>query len=139
MKNMSNTTLLKKYIPEDLLSYASNFDLPEEFLETDSDLIVLVLKSKALESDEDKQNWLNLLPVMTEEQIYKLKEILIKEKEKLDEIDEKYTEKKRNIRQKYLLRWQKLGYVEKVKELKEKEEQMKSKEDQEAEDLLNSL
>ncbi len=136
---MSDIALLKKYIPEDLLSYASNFDLPEEFLETDSDLITLVLKSKALESDEDKQNWLNLLPVMTEEQIYKLKEILIKEKEKLNEIEEKYTEKKRNIRQKYLLRWQKLGYVEKVKELKEKEEQIKSKEDQEAEDLLDSL
>lgn len=136
---MADTTLLKKYIPEDLISYASNFDLPEEFLETDSDLIVLILKSKALESDEDKQNWLNLLPVMTEEQIYKLKEILIKEKEKLDEIEEKYSEKKRNIRQKYLLRWQKLGYVEKVKELKEKEEQLKSKDDQEAEDLLNSL
>ena len=136
---MADTTLLKKYIPEDLISYASNFDLPEEFLETDSDLIVLILKSKALESDEDKQNWLNLLPVMTEEQIYKLKEILIKEKEKLDEIEEKYSEKKRNIRQKYLLRWQKLGYVEKVKQLKEKEEQLKSKDDQEAEDLLNSL
>ena len=136
---MADTTLLKKYIPEDLISYASNFDLPEEFLETDSDLIVLILKSKALESDEDKQNWLNLLPVMTEEQIYKLKEILIKEKEKLDEIEEKYSEKKRNIRQKYLLRWQKLGYVEKVKQLKEKEEQLKSKDDQEAEDLLNRL
>lgn len=136
---MIDITLLKKYIPEDLLSYARNFDIPEEFLETDSDLIVLILKSKALETDEDKQNWLNLLPVMIEEQIYKLKDILIKEKEKLDEIDKKYSEKKRNIRQKYLLRWQKLGYVEKVKELKEKENQIKSKEDQEAEDLLNSL
>ncbi len=136
---MIDITLLKKYIPEDLLFYARNFDIPEEFLETDSDLIVLILKSKALETDEDKQNWLNLLPVMIEEQIYKLKDILIKEKEKLDEIDKKYSEKKRNIRQKYLLRWQKLGYVEKVKELKEKENQIKSKEDQEAEDLLNSL
>jgi len=132
-------TLLKKHIPEEIISYAMNFDLPEEFLETDADLIVLILKSKALESDEDKQNWLNLLPVMTEEQIYKLKDILIKEKEKLEEIDEKYVEKKRNIRQKYLLRWQKLWYVEKVKELKEKEEQIKTQEDQEAEDLLNSL
>ena len=139
MLSMTDTTLLKKYIPEELVSYAMNFDIPEEFLETDSDLVNLVLKSKALESDEDKQNWLNLLPLMTEEQIYKLKEILIKEKDKLEEIEEKYTEKKRDIRQKYLLRWQKLWYVEKVKELKEKEEKMKSKEDQEAEDLLNSL
>jgi hypothetical protein len=136
---MTDTSLLKKYIDDDLLSYAVNFDIPEEFLETDSILIILILKSKALETDEDKQNWLNLLPLMTEEQIYKLKEILLKEKDKLEEIEDKYKEKKRDIRQKYLLRWQKLGYVEKVKELKEKEEQMKTKEEQEAEDLLNSL
>jgi len=136
---MVSITLLKKYIPEDLISYANNFDIPEEFLETDADLIVLVLKSKALETDEDKQNWFNLFPLMTEEQIYKLKDILLKEKEKLEEIDKKYEEKKRDIRQKYLLRWQKLWYVDKVKEIQEKEQQMKSKEEQEAEDLLNSL
>jgi len=55
-KIMSDITLVKKYIPEELVSYAMNFDLPEEFLDTDADLIVLILKSKALESDEDKQS-----------------------------------------------------------------------------------
>lgn len=132
-------SLLKKYLPEHLVSYASWFDISEEFLSSDTELIVLILDSKSLETDEDKQNWLNLLPLMTEDQIYKLKEILLKEKQKLDEISEKYDEKRKNIRQKYLLRWQKLWYVEKVKELKEKETQMQEKDEQEAEELLNNL
>lgn len=132
-------SLLKKYLPEHLVSYASWFDISEEFLSSDTELIVLILDSKSLETDEDKQNWLNLLPLMTEDQIYKLKEILLKEKQKLDEISEKYDEKRKKIRQKYLLRWQKLWYVEKVKELKEKETQMQEKDEQEAEELLNNL
>jgi hypothetical protein len=105
---MADIAVLKKYLPEDLVAYASNFDIPEEFLEIDPELITLVLKSKALETDEDKQNWFNLLPLMTEDQIYKFKEILLKERKKLDEIEEKYSKKKREIRQKYLLRWQKM-------------------------------
>lgn len=130
---------LEKYLDEDILSYAINFDIPEEFLKSDPQIINLIFKSKALESDEDRQNWLSLLPLMNEEQIYKLKEILIKEKNKLDEIEEKYADKKRKIRQKYLLRWQNLGYVEKIKEIQEKEENEKSQDEKDAENLLDTL
>jgi len=136
---MSNISLLKKYLPEDLVTYWCKFDIPEEFLETDVELIILILQSKALETDEDKQNWFNLLPLMTEEQVYKLKEILLKEKKKLEEIEHKYAEKKRQIRQKYLLRWQKLWYIDKIEEIHKKEQQVKSKEEEEAEKLLENL
>ena len=60
--------ILRKYLPEELIEYASKFDIPEEFLEIDAELIILILQSKALETDEEKQNWFNLLPLMTEEQ-----------------------------------------------------------------------
>jgi len=131
--------ILKKYLPSKLIEYASLFDIPEDFLEADPELIQLILESKALDTDEDKQNWFNLLPLMTEEQIVKLRDILLREKKKLQEIEEKYENKKRKIRQKYLLRWQKLGYVDKIKEIQEKEQAVKSKEEQEAEKLLDML
>lgn len=131
--------ILKKYIDEDIISYAMNFNIPETYLADDPELINLILKSKALETDKDKQNWFSLLPLMTVEQINKLKEILQKEKDKLEEIEKKYAEKKSQIRQKYLLRWKKLGYVERIKEIKAKEENMKSQDEAEAEDLLNDL
>jgi len=131
--------VLKKYLPGDLVEYASLFDIPEDFLEADPELIQLILESKALDTDEDKQNWFNLLPLMTEDQIIKLREILLKERKKLQEIEEKYEKKKRELRQKYLLRWQKLGYVDKIKEIQEKEQAVKSKEEEEAEKLLDML
>lgn len=134
-----NTKILKKYIDEDIISYAMNFNIPETYLSADPELINLILKSKALETDKDKQNWLSLLPLMTVEQINKLKEILLKEKNKLIEIEQKYAEKKAKIRQKYLLRWKKLGYVEKIKEIKAKEENQKTQEEEEAEKLLDNL
>jgi len=136
---MANIKLLKKYLPEELIAYAQTFDIPEEFLEIDAELIILILQSKALETDEDKQNWFNLLPLMTEEQIYKFKDILIKERTKLNEIEKKYAEKRKQIRQKYLLRWQKAWYIDKVKKLKAQEEQVKDQDEQEAEKLLENL
>ena len=134
-----DTKVLKKYLPEELIELASKFDLPEEFLEIDAELIILILQSKALETDEEKQNWFNLLPLMTEEQIYKFKDILIKERTKLNEIEQKYAEKRKNIRQKQLLRWKKMWYIDKVKKIQEQEEQAKSQEEQEAERLLDEL
>jgi hypothetical protein len=136
---MADVKLLKQYLPENLVEYASLFDIPEDFLEADPELIQLILESKALDTDEDKQNWFNLLPLMTEDQIIKLREILLKEKKKLEEIEAKYEKKKREIRQKYLLRWQKLGYMDKIKEIQEKEQAVKSKEEEEAEKLLDML
>ena len=134
-----NIKILKKYLPEELVEFASRFDIPEEFLEIDAELIILILQSKALETDEEKQNWFNLLPLMTEEQIYKFKDILIKERTKLNEIEQKYAEKRRELRQKQLLRWKKKWYIDKVKKIQEQEEQIKSQEEQEAENLLNEL
>jgi len=136
---MTSKAILQQFLPEDLIDYASSFDIPEDFLEADTELIELILRSKALETDEDKQNWFNLLPLMTEEQILKLKDILLKEQEKLHEIERKYEQKKKEIRQKYLLRWQKLWYIDKIKEIQEKEQQSKSKEEEEAEKLLDML
>ena len=136
---MADIKLLKKYLPEELVAYAKTFDIPEEFLEIDAELIILILQSKALETDEDKQNWFNLLPLMTEEQIYKFKDILVKERTKLNEIEKKYAEKRKQVRQKYLLRWQKAWYIDKVKKIKEQEEQRKDKDEQEAEKLLENL
>lgn len=136
---MSKKAILQKYLPEHLVEYAMLFDIPEDFLEADPQLIQLILESKALDTDEDKQNWFNLLPLMTEDQIVKLRLILEKEKKKLQEIEEKYEKKKKEIRQKYLLRWQKLWYVDKIKEIYEKEKEVKSKEEEEAEKLLDML
>ncbi len=131
--------LIKKYLPKDLWEYASKFEIPDMFLEDDSGLIELILRSKSIDTDEEKQNWFNLLLIMTDEQLEKLKDILKKEQEKLKEIEEKYEKKKQEIKKKYLLKWQKMWYIKQISKIKETEEKIKTEEEKEAEKLLENI
>ncbi len=132
-------SLIKQFLPKDLWEIAWTFDIPDEFLQEDVDLIVLILKSKSIESKEDKQNWFNLLALMTSEQIEKLRNILIKERKKIEEIEAKYEKKKVDIKKKFLEKWQEMWYMKKVDEIHEKEWKLKTEEEEEAEKLLDMI
>jgi hypothetical protein len=70
---MADMNLIKKFLPNDLWDYASKFIIPDDFLQDSPDLIEMILKSKSVDTDEEKQNWFNLLPLMNYEQIDKLR------------------------------------------------------------------
>lgn len=131
--------LIKKYLSSRYWTEARRYDIPEEFLKTDAELIELILSSRAIDSQEEKQNWFNLLPIMTDAQLEKLRNILKKERQKLQEIEEKYASKKNEIKKKYLLKWQQLGYISQTSKLREEEQQEKQKDETEAEKLLENL
>ena len=116
-----------------------SYTIPDQFIEKKSDLIVLVLQSKSIGSAEEKQNWFNLFPLMNDEQIAKLEDILTREKSKLDEIEKKYEEKKIEIKKKYLLKWQQMWYIKKMDDIKQNEAVTEEKEDKEAEALLDQI
>ena len=71
----------------------TDFKIPEKFLSSEPELISLVLRSESM-NDDERQYWFNLLPIMTPEQIEKLRDILTRERAKLDEIEAKYAPKK---------------------------------------------
>jgi hypothetical protein len=98
--------LIKRHLPEDLWESAQKFTIPEKFLQTMPDLIELVLRSRSMDKHEEKQSRFNLMPMMNEEQMEKLRGILTREKTKLAEIEEKYEQKKVDIKKKYLLKRQ---------------------------------
>ncbi len=54
--------------------------------------IIELLKSSESMNDEERQYWINILPVMNEEQIQNLRDILESEKKQLADIDKKYSE-----------------------------------------------
>ena len=62
--------VLQQYLPQELREIAADFKIPEAFLVNNSNLIKLILKSKSLAEYEEKQNWFNLLPIMSPEQIF---------------------------------------------------------------------
>ncbi len=53
------------------------------------DIVELILGSESM-NDEERQYWVNILPVMTPEQVDNLRDILESEKRQLADIDEKY-------------------------------------------------
>lgn len=96
-----NADLIKQKLPQELRDKAQQFTIPDAFLTSSPDLIVLVLNSKSIDTQEEKQSWFNLLPLMTQEQIDKLRDILVREKQKLEEIEQKYEQKKADIKTQY--------------------------------------
>lgn len=72
--------------------------IPEEIKQKHPTLIPLIVRSESMNAEE-KQYWINILPVMTVDQIEKLTKILFDERTQLDAIDAKYAKKIETIGQ----------------------------------------
>lgn len=130
---------VQKYLPTELQEKALQFTMPIEFIEKMPSLIVLILNSRSMSDAAEKQSWFNLLPLMTDEQIAKLNDILTREKQKLEEIEKKYEEKKLEIKKKYLMKRQNMWYMKKMEDIKAAESTVSTQEQQEADALLQNL
>ena len=107
---------------------AGDLQIPEELKKQFPDLIDLILKSESM-NNEERQYWINILPIMTPEQIQNLRDILENEKKQLAEIDKKYAtnvsaeEQQEQIEQEEASRKKKRAEREQVEEQFEKREQ----------------
>ena len=122
MDNTTQDILIKKYLPESLWEKAMQFRINSEHLKTLSDVIILILNSRSIDTDQEKQSWFDLLGLMNEEQI-----------------ERKYEEKKIEIKKKYLLKWQNMNYQKTMSNIKERETGNKEKEEAEADALLQNM
>jgi preprotein translocase subunit SecD len=136
---MVNIDLIQQKLPQELREIAKNYSISDNFLETMSDIIILVLQSKSLDTQQEKQSWFDLLPLMNQEQVDKLRDILTREKQKLEEIEKKYEQKKEDVVNKYVQKFDENSYQNKIVQLKEYEATHKEKEHEEADALLNNL
>ncbi|HMS90677.1 MAG TPA: hypothetical protein PKC87_00440 [Candidatus Absconditabacterales bacterium] len=136
---MANIPLIQTKLPQELREKAEKFTIPDEFLTTMSDLIILVLYSKSMDSAEEKQSWFNLLPMMNAEQIDKLRDILTREKQKLEEIEQKYEQKKDELKNKYTQKREDMVYSKRMEQIKQQEAEHDKIENQQADNLLNQL
>ena len=136
---MTNSNLIKEKLPQELRELAEKFTIPDEFLSSMPDIIILILHSKSMDSGEEKQSWFNLLPMMKKDQIDKLRDILTREKQKLSEIEQKYEQKKDELKSKYSQKWEETLYSKKMGEIKKQEAEHDKIEDQQADKLLTQL
>lgn len=136
---MTDIQIVKSHLPDDIWDLAMEYTIPSEFIQDVPELIEMVLRSRSIDTKEEKQNRFNLLPLMNDVQVEKLRAILIKEKVKLKEIEERYEKKKLEIKKKYLTKWQEMWYVKKVSDIRDKEDAEQQKDEQEADSLLDMI
>ncbi|MBP5547374.1 MAG: tetratricopeptide repeat protein [Bacteroidales bacterium] len=78
-----NEEVCRKKIPELLNDSLKTLDINDEMIESDPGLVYLILKSQSLSTIHDKQEWFNLWYIMNEEQVFKLYDILTRERYKM--------------------------------------------------------
>ncbi len=136
---MANLQLIQQKLPQDLWNLAAQLNIPDNFLDTETDLTVLILRSRSLAKNEEKQNWFNLIPMMNQEQIEKLRDILTRERDKIAEIEAKYEQKKQEIRAKYQMKFDAANYNDRVAQLRSNEQNVIEQDSRDADDLLKDL
>lgn len=128
-----------KYLPERLHLAASNYNIPDAMFESDADVVVLVLESKSISDQKEKQSWFDLYPLMNQEQIDKLRDILTREKQKLAEIEAKYQAKQEEIKKKYEETYASWAYQQQQDRIRNSEIASRQQEEVEADALLNQI
>ena len=136
---MTNLQLVQQKLPQELWNLAWQLNIPDSFLDAEPDLTVLILKSRSLAKNEEKQNWFNLIPMMNQEQIEKLRDILTRERDKIAEIEAKYEQKKQEIRAKYQMKFDAANYNDKVAQIRTSEQNSMEQDSKDADNLLNNL
>lgn len=102
------------------------------------DLIALILASESM-NNEERQYWVNILPIMTPDQVQNLRDILQNEKDQLAAIDKKYSTELTAEAEGELIAKTESDRHARRNELQQKEEQFEQKEEQETEQLLERI
>ena len=70
--------------------------VPQDIQQRFPDFVALIVGSESM-NDEERQYWINILPVMTEEQLENLRQILQNEKDQLAAIDQRYIKESQGV------------------------------------------
>lgn len=124
--------------PGDDQSLFSKFDIPETVKKQYPDLIPLILETESM-NDDERQYWFQILPIMTDEQVGKLREILVNEKKQLQQLDKEYEQEIKRINTKHVAEWKEFEVKEKRKKLRKAESKSEKEETKKQEELLKKL
>lgn len=117
---------------------AASLVIPDETKKKFPDLVKLILASESM-NDEERQYWINILPVMTPDQVDSLRDILETEKRQLAEIDKKYSKEIKTVGKEKLVKKTDEEKRKRREERLNKEQAEQSKEIEKAEKLLEDI
>ena len=82
---------------------AQGLTIPDDVRKNHPELIDMILRSESM-NNEERQYWINILPIMTPDQVENLQGILMNEKKQLAAIDRKYSKEIEQIGEVQLLK-----------------------------------
>lgn len=116
----------------------AKYSIPESVTKNFPDLIALSLKTESMDEAE-REYWYQILPVMTDEQINKLRNILVNEKEQLTKLDEEYNADLRQLNDKHIIEWEDFSRKQKRQQIAEAEAKSEITEKEKEAQLLKEL
>lgn len=111
--------------------------VPPEVRERFPDIIDLILASESMNNTE-RQYWVDILPVMNEEQVQQLRTILTNERDQLAAIDAKYAKNIQTLNTASIEETNEKR-SERREELSSKEQAARTEEERAAEDILKQI
>ena len=117
---------------------ASALTVPDEIQKQFPDLIALIKGSESM-NDQERQYWVNILPIMTPDQIQNLRDILDNEKKQLAAIDEKYNKEVEQLGQAEAIKETEQDRQKRREQRTSTEESAKKEEDAKSEAILQQI
>lgn len=112
--------------------------IPEELKKQYPDIIDLIQRSESMNAEE-QQYWVNIMPVMTPEQIQSLRDILTNERQQLDEIDKKYASEINKVGEETFMKKVAEERDRRRTERSNAEQAARGEEQEKTEDILNKI
>jgi hypothetical protein len=114
------------------------FNIPKVVVQKYPELIELIKGTESM-NDDERQYWFQILPIMTDEQIAKFREILQNEKDQLAKLDKEYEQELKKINERHSAEW-KASESKEDREAREKKEKAADVEEKaKEEELLKKL
>lgn len=112
--------------------------IPEETKQKFPELIDYIQKSQSMDQEE-RQYWIDALPIMTEEQIDNLRGILKNEQEQIEKTKKEQAKNVQGIAKKYTVEFDDFKYREKKRLIKEAEIKEKTEDEKGLQDIMQEM
>lgn len=129
----------KSKTPEQYIKEAeAKYIVPALVREKFPDLIKLIYETESM-NEEEREYWLQIMPIMSEEQIVKFRDILVNERDQLSKLDKEYANEMNKISKAPVPEMDEVKRKEEIFKIKEAEKANEEKEKSEEDVLLQKL
>ena len=123
---------------QQMMAPPEKYSVPQMVKDKFPDLMKLIKETESM-NDEERDYWFQILPIMSEDQISKFRDILLNEKQQLARLDTEYEQELSKLNEKHMIELREFETKEKRKALAGAEKKAEVEEKEAEADLLKRL